>query len=268
MSIIHNMKKGIIVFCAGYAFVCAFMFLFQDQLLFHPRANDSRAVSTLVKDAWKLETEEAELTGWFLQRASSLPLVIYFGGNAQDVARRAFDFLDPAMPDANYLFVNYRGYGSSTGDPGEQAFFADALRVYDEALELPHNGNIVAFGRSLGSGVAVHLAAHRDLAAVVLVTPYDSITEVAAATYPWLPARWLLRHHFDSSALAPGIDVPALVYVAGRDRVIPPEHAEDLIRLWGGPVDVVRVPAAHHTNIQEFPSFYPSLNEFLSRLAH
>jgi pimeloyl-ACP methyl ester carboxylesterase len=93
----------------------------------------------------------------------------------------------------------------------------------------------VVIGRSLGSGVAVHVAAERKPAGVVLVTPFDSLRAVAQGIYPFVPVSLLLRHPFDSLALAPSIAAPMLALVATQDRVIAPAHARRLFEAWRGP---------------------------------
>ena len=107
------------------------------------------------------------------------------------------------------------GYGSSQGSPSETALVADALRWYDELA--PHYQTVYLLGRSLGSGVAVQLAAARPVSGVILVTPFDSMVEVGRRHYPFLPVSWMLRHRFDSIAAAPKISAPLLCLVATRD---------------------------------------------------
>ena len=262
------MKRLIIAAVAGYVAVCTAMYFLQDGLLFHPRANNAASVTVLTPHAWALNGRGISLNGWHIEHrdATRLPLIIYFGGNAQDVARRADDFIDGRHVPANYLFVNYRGYGSSSGAPSQQALFEDALHIFDAALALPHNGKIVAWGRSLGSGIAVHLAANRSLAGVILITPYDSIRAVAEATFPWLPIAFLLRHPFDSAAIAHQVDVPALVLVARNDRVIPRDHALNLAATWGGPAEVIEYDNVHHDSVQEAVGFYPAIRDFVGKL--
>src|SRR5437764_15432172 len=104
-------------------------------------------------------------------------------------------------------------------------------------------------GRSLGSGIAVHLAAHRPLRAVILVSPYDSIVEVAKRHYPFLPVSLMLRHRFDSIALAPRIEAPLLCLVATGDRVIPAEHSRALLEAERDTKTLHEFPNADHNSI-------------------
>lgn len=199
---------------------------------------------------------------WHLKAGA--PLVLYFGGNAEEVSWM-IEAAKREAPGVSWLFVDYRGYGLSEGSPSEKALVADALAFYDHASSLPgiDAKKIYAFGRSLGSGVAVALAAERPLAGVVLVAPYDSLTALAKRYYWYLPVDWMLKHRFDSIARAPKLGAPLLSIVAANDEVIPPEHAERLHAAWGGPKRRVTLPGATHNAMDDAPRFWPSIREFL-----
>jgi hypothetical protein len=176
--------------------------------------------------------------------------------------------MTPRLGDWGFLLVNFRGYGRSEGQPGERALFADALRLHDWASARPDvdAARIAVMGRSLGSGVAVHLAAERPLAGVVLVTPFDSLTAVAQHHYPWLPVRWMLRHPFDSLSRAPRLQAPLLCLAAGSDRIIPSSHSARLYAAWGGPKRWIEFPAADHDSVATEPGYWPAIAEFLAGL--
>src|SRR6266508_2915643 len=157
------------------------MWFFQERMLFFPRALDSRpALRPNVEEVSIVAADGMKLRGWLVKGdGAPAPLVIYFGGNAEEVswlAEVADHFVGWSL-----LLVNFRGYGESEGKPGEKELLEDGLVIHDYAKRRPdvNSERIVAMGRSLGSGVAVHLAAHRPLRGVILVSPYDSIVEVA-----------------------------------------------------------------------------------------
>jgi pimeloyl-ACP methyl ester carboxylesterase len=248
----------------GYVGLCALIFLVQDRMLFFPGANDPRAVTILKPWQRSIETPQATLSGWLIgaRDPPNAPLVFYFGGNAEDISVTGLEVGNKA--DANFVLMNYRGYGASDGAPSQSALFTDALSVYDTLIDTTvHNGKIVAFGRSLGSGVAVYLASQRKVDAVVLATPYDSIRNVARRHYPWLPVATLIRHPFDSLALAPGLNIQALFLVAERDEIIPPLHAQQLADNWGGSTRWVLIEGASHNSISADPRYWASIGEFL-----
>lgn len=197
---------------------------------------------------------------------SGPPLVLYFGGNAEEVSWM-LEAVRAETSGVSWLLVDYRGYGQSAGSPSEKALVADALAFYDYAVKLPgvDKGRIYAFGRSLGSGVAVALAAERQLTGLILATPYDSLAAVAKRYYWYVPVDWLLKHRFDSIAHAPRLKTPLLCLIAARDEVIPPEHGERLYAAWGGVKKKVVLEDAGHNTTDAHPMFWPPIREFLAR---
>ncbi len=251
----------------------AYLFLSQEQMIFFPQplAPGGPRLTPGVEEVTLAADDGTRLHGWFARPSDAparAPLVIYFGGNAEEVSWM-LDWTS-RMPGHALLAVNYRGYGRSEGRPGERELFADALVVHRYALS---RGDVAGeaihvLGRSLGSGVAVYLAAERPLAGVVLVTPFDSVTAVAQSLYPFLPVRLMLRHKFDSAARAPSIRTPLLTIAAGRDRVVPPVHAARLHEAWAGPKRWREIADANHDDVVRHPGFWPEVRAFLAAPGH
>jgi pimeloyl-ACP methyl ester carboxylesterase len=245
-----------------------FMWSFQERLLFFPRPLESRpAPRPSLEDLSLVAADGTGLRGWLVKGPRvPAPLVIYFGGNAEEVSWLAG--VASQFAGWSLLLVNYRGYGESEGKPGEKELFQDALAIYDYAKLRPdvNPERIVAMGRSIGSGVAVHLAAHRPLRGVVLVSPYDSIAEVGRRHYPFLPVSLMLRHRFDSLALAPKVEAPLLCLVATEDRIIPAAHSRVLFGAWRGAKTWVEVPRSDHDSISGEPEYWRSIAQFLETL--
>jgi pimeloyl-ACP methyl ester carboxylesterase len=243
------------------------VYLLQDRLIFHlqPTGDARRAQVAAAFPAAEevfLDAEDGtRLHAWRI--GAGADLVLYFGGNAEEVSGMLGEVAS-GPPGAAWLLTDYRGYGASAGSPSEAKLVADALRWYDRAVREIKPARVFAFGRSLGSGVAVALAARRPLAGVVLVTPYDSLLAVAKHHYPYLPVQWLLRHRFDSIALAPGLEVPMLCLIAGDDELIPPAHAERLYEAWGGPKRKLVLAGAPHGDPDSAPGFWPAIRRFVS----
>lgn len=245
-----------------------FMWLFQERMLFFPRSLESRpAPRPSVEDVTLVAADGTKLRGWMVKGAATpAPLIVYFGGNAEEVSWLAG--VADQFAGWSLLLMNFRGYGESEGKPGEKELFEDALVIYDYAKRRPdvNSERIVAMGRSLGSGVAVHLAAHRPLRGVILVSPYDNIAEVAKRHYPFLPVSLMLRHRFDSLARAPQIEAPLLCLVAAEDRIIPSAHSRVLFEAWRGAKTWREVPRSDHDSVSGEPEYWRSIAEFLKAL--
>lgn len=254
----------------GYLAVVALVWVAQERLLFYPQPLPGRASAPA---DWLLERvshaarDGAVLVGVLVRPAAGrAPLVIYYGGNAEEVtshaARAAARYGERAV-----LLVNYRGYGESSGTPGERELVADALAIHDWAAGRPEiDGTRIALhGTSLGSGVAVQVAAARAPGCVVLTSPFSSALDVAKEIYPWLPVGLLMRHPFDSTAHAPRVAMPALFLMGEADTLIPMQHSLRLASLWGGPVERVAFPGFGHNDIGLNPRHDDSIRAFLDR---
>ncbi len=250
-----------------YAGLCVLVFLLQDRLLFLPRASDARAVKQLQPWEVSLKNQGLTLTGWLIpaHEPSQAPLVFYFGGNAEDISVTSLDL--SANANANFVFMNYRGYGKSEGEPSQAGLQADAVFIYDEIVNsTPHNGKRVLFARSLGSGVGIYLAAQRKIDAAVLVTPFDSVRNVAQRHFSWLPVSFLLRHPFDSLSLAPKLNIPALFLLAEYDEIVPLAHSQRLAESWGGSAELVTIKRASHNSIGSETEFWAPIQQLLQNL--
>ncbi|HET7670884.1 MAG TPA: alpha/beta fold hydrolase [Burkholderiales bacterium] len=251
-----------------FLLIHGFLYLMQDRMLFFPRPLDPdvrAAVRRALPAAEEVTLKTADghrLQGLFVPGGPSA--LIYFGGNAEEVTGFALDA--PELPGVSLALFNYRGYGGSTGSPGEKALFADALAIYDHVASRPgvDAKRIVVMGRSLGSGVATYLATQRPVSAVILVTPYDSIAAVAQASYPFVLVDLLLRHRFDSLALAPSVQAPVLILAGAADTLIPPTHAAVLAKAWKGPVTSVVLPRAGHNDIGMHDGYWRAIRAFLA----
>jgi uncharacterized protein len=247
--------------------VPAAAWLAQERLIFFPQPVGSTA--HLPARALPLEVLAADgthLRGWLVKVAAApAPAVIYFGGNAEEVSWTLADAHWPR--EWTIVSLNYRGYGASEGTPSEPALTADALAIYDAVTRRQDidSRRIVVFGRSLGTAIAIHLAAERPVAGAVLVSPYDSLTAIGKKHYPWLPVSLLLRHRFDALADAKRNQMPLLAIVGGSDSIIPPERSRALFDAWAGPKTWQLVPGADHNDLGNDDVFWPSVARFLAQ---
>ena len=253
-----------------------FLYFFQEKMLFFPTPPASsvhRPARGEVEDVRLVAPDGVQLSGWLVRSGvdngiGGAPLLIYFGGNSEEVSWLVG--IADRFAGHSLLLLNYRGYGGSGGRPGESALFADALLAYDYARQRRDvdSSRILAMGRSLGSGVAVYLAAQRQLAGVILVSPYDSVRSLAQSIYPWLPVGLLLKHPFDSLSRAGGLAAPLLCVVAGDDSVIPQAHSRRLFDAWGGrDKRWIEVRGAGHDDVSGEPRYWEEIALFLGRFS-
>lgn len=253
----RTLMSGLSIALLVYLGACVLLYAGQRRLIYFPRAEVTQAPADPV---W-LPSAGEKLKIWRLA-GTGRRAIIYFGGNAEDVSKNISDYAG-WLPGFTVYFVNYRGYGGSSGSPSESALFEDAVNVYD-ALARQYE-SIVVVGRSLGSAVAMHLAAARDVARLVLVTPFDSAARVAQRVMPIFPAGWLLRDRFDSVSLVPKVDAPVLVLVAEQDGVILRHHSDALVEAFPSQqVTVEVIDGADHNTVHLWPSYARSLQDFLA----
>ncbi|MCP4354153.1 MAG: alpha/beta hydrolase [Proteobacteria bacterium] len=171
--------------------------------------------------------------------------------------------IQKSVPSYTLYLVNYRGYGRSSGTPSEHGIYEDALAIYDE-IKRSHE-TISVIGRSLGTGVATYLAVERVLEKIVLVTPYDSIRNVAQKSFPIYPMSILLKDKYESDKRAKDIKIPVLIVIAGRDQVIPNERSLALVKAFDNKNLIVEeIQAADHNDISTYTKYDEIIKNFLS----
>ena len=239
-----------------YLGLCAWVFVTQRSQMYFPTPAVDHPGAEVV---W-LESHGERLKLWAVRRPG-VEALVYFGGNAEDVAGSIDEFAT-AFPRHSLYLVNYRGYGGSGGHPTEQGLFEDALAVYEFAKE--RHSEVSVMGRSLGSGVAVYVASQRPVSRLVLVTAFDSMANVAKAHFRWLPVGVLLRDRYDSASRAADVQAPVLIVVAGEDEIIPRARSEALASaLEPQQVRSVVVPGVGHNTLDLSPEYLGSVRAFL-----
>lgn len=128
--------------------------------------------------------------------------------------------------------------------------------------------DIVLMGRSLGSGIAVHLAANRTVAGLLLLTPFDRLSSIASHHFPILPVRSLLRHEMDSLGLAPTIEAASLVILAEQDDIVPPRFGRRLHAALAGPAELVTIAGADHDDLSGRGEYWHAVEAFLKEVLH
>jgi len=245
------------IFLLLYLALCVGLALFQRSLIYFPPAGSALEDPA---DTLKLQVPGATLAV-SVRPHDGPKALLYFGGNAEDVAQSLPAFAQE-FPDHALYLMHYRGYVNSSGKPTEEALQSDAEALFD-LVHRTHR-EIAVVGRSLGSGVAIRLASRRPVARLVLVTPYDSLAELAAAQFPYVPVSWILRDKFESWRYAPAIRVPTLILMAEQDEVIPAASTRRLAARFNPGIAYLEVlPGVGHNSISGSPRYFESLRSGL-----
>jgi len=246
---------------AIYICICSYMFAQQRQMIFPGGGTQVAAEST----DFSLQRADVLLRGWQLHPADGKArnAVIYFGGNAENIAHRRQQ-LSRSLPHSDIYMLAYRGYGASEGEPTQELMELDAAALFDEVRRLHPELPITVIGRSLGTGVAAAVADLRQPEQLVLVTPFDSILNTVRGMYGWLPVELLLRDPFDSAAHLRNYHGPILVLRAGRDQVVQPERTDALLHsLRDKAVQVQAFAQANHSTIFRANGFWSAIEQFV-----
>lgn len=262
--------KILVILGIGYLMVVAAMFALQTSLLFPTRMVGPAGPAP--RGAVRIELAAASgerLHGVHIAPATDVsagqPALLAFAGNAWN-AEDAAVFLRDIFPSHHVVAFHYRGYAPSGGSPSAAALLADAPLVHDFVADRLGGRPVVAFGFSIGSGVAAGLAAERPLAGLVLVTPFDSLAALAQAHYRWLPVKLFLRHRMEPAQELLKTRVPVAIIAGARDTLVPPPRTAALKQAVPNLV-LDRTINAGHNDIYQHPSFRPAVTEAVSRMA-
>ncbi len=247
---------------ALYLVLLAAVTLLQRSLLYFPRTSPMSPDGAGLAQAQelKIETEDSQqLVAWYIPAAAGKPLLFYFHGNGGSLIERVQRFAALTANGNGLLATSYRGYLGSTGRPTEAGLHLDADAAYLKARSLGYEASrIVAVGESLGTGVAVALAARKPVAAVILDSPYTSTVDVAAATYWMFPVRRLMWDRFQSDQSIGKIHVPLLIAHGADDWIVPFRFGARLFALANEPKKFIEVPGAGHL-VLGLPSVMPQV---------
>jgi pimeloyl-ACP methyl ester carboxylesterase len=251
-----------------YLALCAAAWSYQSRLIF-PGAKASPAqYQTYTEQQIQLQREGVKLEGWVLTNAEissneDAPVLIYFGGNGEDVVTM-LPKLEKFGAATTYAF-NYRGYGHSEGKATQESLFDDALAIYDYiSAQYAADARIVIVGRSLGSAVAGYLATQRDIHGLILLTPLRSAIANGKRMLPFLPVKYLISHPFDLTTMAKDFTCPVLVLIAEADTLIPPSDSQQTYHAITSPKRLVKLSGVGHGNVFDNPNALKAVQQFLT----
>jgi fermentation-respiration switch protein FrsA (DUF1100 family) len=239
---------------AVYAGLALYLYVFQERFIYFPELPSRQVTATpadigLAFEAVRLGTADGEtLAGWYIPAPAARGTLLYLHGNGGNIGHR----LDPIAVfhrlGLNILIIDYRGYGASSGKPGEAGTYQDALAAWDYLTQEKRHPpeRIVLFGESLGGSIAAWLAARQTPAGLVLYASFTSVPELAQALYPIFPAALLARYRYDTRAALGSVRCPLLILHSPEDEIIPFSHGQALLTAAREPKRLVELRGGHN----------------------
>lgn len=216
------MKRLIILISALYILSAVLLYFFQEKLIF--KNYYAKDYTPAIAETIYFKTSGgSKLEGGFVKNGEGLPLVLYFGGNAENVLY-FLDDIAPKIKSYNFISFNYPGYGASEGKPSQEAIFKYALEIAKKYK--PQK----VIGRSLGTAVASYVASKEEINTLLLITPFDSIENIAKSKYPIFPISLLLKHKFKELHYLKSTKAECVNAIfAKEDEVIPKSSTQNLL---------------------------------------
>lgn len=250
------LKWLLIIVAVGYLGGLAALFLLQRSFLFpiptHGRVTPAAAGFPDVEEHVLTTADGEKIIVWHKPAKPGRPVILYFHGNGDFLAGFFGRFRDIIADGTGIVAPAYRGYAGSSGAPSEQGLLEDADAAYAFATARYNPNRIVAWGFSLGTGVAVALAAEKPVAKLILEAPFSSTADVAASLFWYMPVRLVMRDQFRSDRRIAQVTAPLLVMHGTDDYAIPIRFGERLFALASEPKRFVRIPGGAHDNLAVF----------------
>jgi fermentation-respiration switch protein FrsA (DUF1100 family) len=253
----------------GYGSVLGALYLMQRTIMYPaPQVTRTAPAAAGFPEAEELVLATADgekAIAWRVPARAGKRVILFFHGNGEVLAWRVPRFRELVADGSGLVALSFRGYAGSTGSPSEAGLLADGEAAYQFAATHYPAARIVPWGYSLGSGVAVAVAAAHPVGGLILEAPYTSTVDVAAAAFPYLPVRWLLRDRYHSDRRIGSVRAPVLVMHGAKDRVISIRFGERLYALANEPKRMERFPDAGHVPNDDI-GILAAVREFLAGL--
>jgi uncharacterized protein len=248
----------IITLAFGYLTVISALYGMQRSLLYGSETNRmglTPAEAGLGEaQSLTLTTADGEqLSAWFVAPIDDgKPVYLYFHGKDGSLRQRVRQIQAMSLGGMGVLAIDYRGFGASTGTPTETGLYRDSETAYQWLRGRVEPGRIVIVGESLGTGVAVWLAAQKPAAALILKAPFTSAVDIAAERYPFVPVHWFMKDQFHSDQWISHVHIPVLVQHGERDTIVPVNYGKQLFALANSPKQIRLYPDAGHSNLSRY----------------
>lgn len=264
---LNTIKIVSLIFVGLYLALGLVIFLLQERLIFLPEdlPNDYNYSFDAEFDEHFITMEDgAVINALHFTQAESKGLIVYFHGNAGNLARWG-EVVYPFVELGYEVFIiDYRGYGKSSGERNQQVMLSDADAIYKYAFQLASEENIILFGRSLGSAFASYLAGKNQPSMVILETPFYSLKDVAKDIIPIYPIDFLLSYNYKNYAALQSCIAPISIFHGTRDEVVDYASGKKLYEsLSGKEAQFYTIEGGHHNDLSTFPSYWESMKQVL-----
>jgi len=272
MRIMLNLVISIAI---AYAVILSLVFLFQPRLVYFPQVERTltvtpRAAGLDYEDVSLHTADGVKLHGWWVPAQNARGAVVLFHGNAGNISHRLGYLTMFSRLGYSVLLFDYRGYGTSGGNPSEAGTYRDAESAWQHLTEVRKvkARDIVIVGESLGGGVATWLAVKYPPRAVILASTFTSVPDLGAQVYPWLPVRLLARIEYANLDRIRQIEVPVMIAHSRGDDIIPFAHGEALFAAAREPKQMLVMSGGHNDGfIYARDEWSAAVGAFLERVA-
>ncbi|HEY8128326.1 MAG TPA: alpha/beta hydrolase [Hyphomicrobium sp.] len=265
---VFTIKVVIVVALALYAMAVVVMYAAQRRFIYFPEPGRTSPAAAGLPDVSEriIATPDGEkVVAWYGKAQRGQPTLLYFQGNGGTLELRSETISRYLARGRGMFMMSYRGFSGSTGAPSEAANVADAKLAYDTLIKDGVSpDDIILYGESLGTGVAIQVAREKMVAGVILDSPYTSILELASQYYPWLPVSLLLEDRYESIRYIRDVHVPIFILHGESDDVVPVEMGRRLFAAANEPKELKTIPGGGHV-IHDGPTS-EIVNRWIDRL--
>ena len=234
-----SFTKLVILIIVTYCLLLTFVFFYQRKLLYHPNFSNHVTGDGLIHSIEKIniKTEDnIDLKGWFHLKDLKKKTILFFHGNAGTLDNRIYKLNFLGNLDINFLIIAWRGYSGSSGKPTELGLYQDAKSAVNWLnLRGIAEKNIILYGESLGTSVAIEIGQNKNFAGIILEAPFTSMVDTGKKYYPFFPVKLLLKDKYESKNKIKNIKFPILVMHGKKDKIIPFYMGEAIYNLANKP---------------------------------
>lgn len=265
---LKRLKQFVVGFVLIYVLMVSALYLLQEKMIFRPATLDPEYVFKFEQPFEELflktDKEETIINALHFKVDTPKGIILYFHGNANNLSRWGVIASEFTKYNYDVLVMDYRTYGKSTGILNEDGLYSDAQYCYKYLVGLGYS-NIIVYGRSLGTAMALNVAGNNKISHVILETPFYSIVDVAKKRFPVFPVEKLIKYHFPNFESISKVSSAITIIHGTNDRVVPIKSAIKLLEAAPKQTDFITVKKASHNNLSNFDIYWQSMDVILGK---